>query len=161
MVAATVLMGMTAAVLVASQHDAESSSSGGDGSTIYPILGSWRLVAATDKHAIQVPTKPVISITFQADNTAVIWTGVNAINLTVRYAPGAITAQFHGTTAAYDGNTNPHHLAILALLDALAPMAGPAPAGRSSYRLQDDRLTIQMDTGTLAFTRDALGGEPR
>jgi hypothetical protein len=151
---------MTVAVLVVSQHDAKGSARAGLGSTTGSILGSWHLIAAADRHAIKVPTKPAVSITFQADDTAVIWTGVNAINLTVRYEPGAITAQFHGTTAAYDGNTDSNHLAVLALLDALAPMAGPTPAVRSTYRMQDDHLTIRVNTGTLEFTRDHAGGQP-
>ncbi|MEO7260729.1 MAG: hypothetical protein ABI047_05660 [Jatrophihabitantaceae bacterium] len=159
-VAATALVGMTVVVLVASQHDAIGPvPSAGNGTTTGSILGSWRLVAATDRHAIQIPTKPAVIVTFQGDDTAVIWTGVNAVNLSVRYEPGAITAQFQGTTAAYDGNTDPNHLAILALLDSLAPMAGPAPAVRGTYQMQDDRLTIRVSTGTLEFTRDPAGGQ--
>lgn len=160
-IAATALMAMTAAVLLASQHDAKGPvPRGGNETTAGSILGSWRLVAATDRHAIKVLTKSAVSITFHGGDTAVIWTGVNAINLTVRYEPGAITAQFHGTTAAYDGNTDPNHLAVLALLDALAPMAGPTPAVRSIYRMQEDHLTIRVSTGTLEFTRDHAGGQP-
>lgn len=159
-VVATALVGMTVAVLAASQHDAKGPApSVGNGTATGSILGSWRLVAATDRHAIQTPSERTVVVTFQGDDTAVIWTGVNAINLTVRYEPGVLSAQFQGTTAAYDGNTDPNHLAVLALLDALAPMARPAPAVRSTYRMQDDRLTIRVSTGTLEFTRGPAGGQ--
>jgi hypothetical protein len=159
--AATAIFGVTVAVLVASVGDAHRPAPRtGNGTTTGSILGSWRLVAATGGHAIPVPTKLAVLITFQGDDTAVIWTGVNAINLTVRYEPGAITARFHGTTAAYDGNTDPNYLAVLGLLDALAPIAGTAPAVRCTYRIQHDRLTIRVSTGTLEFTRDPAGGQP-
>jgi hypothetical protein len=160
-VAAAALAGVTVAVLIASQGDANGPAPTiGNRTTTGSLLGSWRLVAAADGHVIQVPTTPAVSITFQADDTAFIWTGVNAINLTVRYERGAITAEFHGITAAYDGNTDPNHLAVLGLFDSLAPMAGPAPAVRSTYRIQDHRLTIRVSTGRLEFTRDPAGEQP-
>jgi hypothetical protein len=34
------------------------------------------------------------------------------------------------------------------------------PAARSTYRMQDDHLTIRVNTGTLEFTRDHAGGQP-
>lgn len=160
-VASAVMVGVTVAVLIASQGDAHGPApAAGNGAATGSLLGSWRLVSAADGHAIQVPATPAVRITFQGDGTAVIWTGVNAINLTVGYEPAAVTAQFRLTTAAYDGNTDPDHLAIVGLLDALAPMAGPAPAVRSSYRIQHDRLTIRVSTGTLEFTRDPARGQP-
>lgn len=122
------------------------------------ILGSWRLVAAADDgHVIQVPATPPVSIIFQGDDTAVVSTGLNAINLAVRYELGAFTAQFRLTTAVYDGISDPNHLAVLRLLDALAPSAGPSSTARNAYRIRGDQLTIRVSTGTLEFARAPSG----
>ena len=160
-VAAAALVGVTVAVGIASQRDGHPPApAAGNGPVSGSILGLWRLVAADDGHAIQVPATPAVRIAFQPDGTAVVGTGVNAITLTVRYEQGAVMAQFHGTTAVYDGNTDPNYRAVLGLLDALAPMAGPAPAVRSTYRVEGDRLTIRVSSGTLEFSRDPAGGPP-
>jgi len=159
--AATAVVGVSFAVVIASQRGADKPAPRvGSPATAGPILGAWRLVAASNGRPIQVPAGPAVTITFLGDDTAVIWTGVNAINLTVRYEPGAVTAQFRLTTAVYDGITDPNHRAILGLLDALAPMAGPPPPVRSTYRIQGERLTIRVGTGTLDFRRDPAGTAP-
>lgn len=153
-IAATALVGVTAAVWIASQRDAHAPAATADSpGTTGSILGSWRLVAASVGHPVRVSTTPGFIVTFQADDTAVILTGINAITVTVRYEPGAVTARFRLTTAAFDGSTDPDRRAVLGLLDSLAPAAAPPAAVRSTYRIDGDHLRIRVPAGTLDFTR--------